>query len=194
MINGNKFIALEGIDGSGKTTVCQILSKKINAEVYKTPSWPFSDLRDVIDKNVDIKSRFFFYLSSVIHASSEIARLLNHKHVVCDRYILSTLCYHRASESFFKSFDGNQVDILQPDFTFFLNADYEIRMKRIAIRENSDNSDILNSDLHDKQYQDKVELEFSKYNNLLWINTNDISPEDIADIICNKLARKQEIE
>lgn len=194
MINGNKFIALEGIDGSGKTTVCQILSKKINAENYKTPSWPFSDLRDVIDKTVDIKSRFFFYLSSVIHASSEIARLLIHKHVVCDRYILSTLCYHRASESFFKSFDENQLDILQPDFTFFLNADYDVRMKRIAIRESADNSDILNSDLHDKKYQDKVELEFSKYHNLLWINANDISPDDIADIICNKLAQQKETE
>ena len=59
MINGNMFIVLEGIDGSGKTTVCQLLSNKINAQIYKTPSWPFSDLRDVIDKTVDIKSRFF---------------------------------------------------------------------------------------------------------------------------------------
>jgi len=188
MINGNQFIALEGIDGSGKTTVCKILSKKINAEIYKTPSWPFSDLRDVIDNTVDIKSRFFFYLSSVIHASSEIARLLKHKHVVCDRYILSTLCYHRASESFLKSFDENQVGILQPDYTFFLNADYNIRMERIAIRGNADNSEVLNSDLHDKKCQDMIELEFSKYNNMLWINTNDILPEDVADIICEKIA------
>lgn len=188
MINVNKFIALEGIDGSGKTTVCQILSKKIDAAMYKTPSWPFSDLRDVIDKTVDIKSRFYFYLSSVIHASTEIDKLLKHKHVVCDRYILSTLCYHRASESFFKSFDENQIDILQPGFTFFLNADYEVRMKRIAIRENADNTDILNSNLHDEEYQSKVEGEFSKYKNMLWINTNDTSPEVIAENIFKKLS------
>lgn len=189
MENRNLFIVLEGIDGSGKTTVCRILSKRINAKFYKTPPFPFSNSRQLIDKTVDIKSRFFFYLSSVIHASSEIGRLLRDNHIVCDRYILSTLCYHRASEPFFKSFDEHQLDILEPDFTFFLNADYDIRMKRIAIRENADNSYVLDSDLHDRKYQEKVKNEFSKYKHLLWINTNDISPEDIANIICRKLVQ-----
>ena len=62
MQNRNKFIVIEGIDGSGKTTVSKLLSEKLNALMYKTPSWPFSDWRDVIDKTVDIKSRFYFYL------------------------------------------------------------------------------------------------------------------------------------
>jgi len=95
MINKNKFIALEGIDGSGKTTVCKLLSKKMKAYLYKTPSWPFANLREIIDKTVDIKSRFYFYLSSVFHASAEIEELLKKRHVVCDRYILSTLCYRQ---------------------------------------------------------------------------------------------------
>lgn len=187
MINGNKFIVLEGIDGSGKTTVCQKLCKKINAEMYKTPPFPFSDLRDSVDKCVNIKSRFYFYLSSVIHASSEIVELLKHKYVACDRYILSTLCYHRAADSFFKSFDENNLDILQPDFTFYLEADYDVRMRRIAYRENLENADAVYSDLHDKKFQEKVELEFSRYKNLIWINTNSISPEDVADKIFKKI-------
>ena len=186
MINGNKFIALEGIDGSGKTTVCQQLSKKFNAEFYKTPPYPFSDLRDKVDKCVDIKSRFYFYLSSVIHASSEIVKLLKHKYVVCDRYILSTLCYHRALEPFFKSFDENNLDILQPDITFYLYADYDVRIKRIAYREKQKNSDVVNSGLHDKKFQKKVEFEFSRYKHLVLINTNNISPEGVVDEILKK--------
>ena len=192
MQNRNKFIVIEGIDGSGKTTVSKLLSEKLNALMYKTPSWPFSDWRDVIDKTVDIKSRFYFYLSCVIHASTEIEKLLENKNVVCDRYILSTLCYHRASDSFFINFDENQLDILFPDYTFFLDAGYEVRMKRIAARENANNSDVIKSRLHDREYQGKVQYEFSKYKDLLWINTNKASPEIIADIIYKKLAEKQE--
>jgi len=187
MTNGNKFIALEGIDGSGKTTVCQQLCKKNDAEMYKAPPFPFSDFRDLVDKCVNTKSRFYFYLSSVIHASSEIVELLKHKNVVCDRYILSTLCYHRAADSFFKSFDEINIDILQPDFTFYLDADYDVRMKRIAYRENVENVDAVNNDLHDKKFQEKVELEFSRYKKLIWINTNSISPEDVADKILKKI-------
>jgi dTMP kinase len=189
MINGNKFVALEGIDGSGKTTVCTQLCKKINAEMYKTPPFPFSDLRDLVDKSVNIKSRFYFYLSSVMHASSEIVELLKQKNVVCDRYILSTLCYHRAADAFLNSFDENKLDILQPDFTFYLDADYDVRVKRIAYRENTHCADIFNRDLHEKKFQEKVELEFSRYKNLIWIDTNSFSSEDVADKIFNKFSQ-----
>ena len=187
MINGNKFIVIEGIDGSGKTTVSQYLCDKINGSLYKTPSFPFSVLRDFVDKCVNTKSRFYFYLSSVIHASSEIAKLLEHKNVVCDRYILSTLCYHRAATSFFKPFDESTLQILEPDFTFYLDADYNVRIRRIVDRENIGNTDAVNTDLHDKEYQERVKHEFSKYKNLIWINTNIISPEEVADIIFNAI-------
>jgi len=189
MINKNKFIALEGIDGSGKTTVCKLLSKKMKAYLYKTPSWPFANLREIIDKTVDIKSRFYFYLSSVFHASAEIEELLKKRHVVCDRYILSTLCYHRASGSSFKLFNETYLDIIIPDFTFFLNADYEVRMKRIAIREHIDHSDVLNSAFHDREYQDKVKYEFATYTNMVWVNTNDRSPKDVTELIYQEISK-----
>jgi dTMP kinase len=191
MTNGNKFIALEGIDGSGKTTVCKNLCKKINAEFYKTPSYPFSDFRSLIDKNVNIKSRFYFYLSSVLHASSEIKELLKTKPVVCDRYILSTLCYHRAADSFFYFFDDSKLEILKPDLTLYLNADYDVRMKRIAHRENIDYLDVfINSDFHDEEFQKKVELEFLKYKNLIWVDTNILSAEDVTDKIFNEFCQE----
>jgi thymidylate kinase len=186
MINGNKFIVVEGIDGSGKTTVCKILSQKIGAKFYKTPSFPFSDIRTLIDKKVNLKSRFFFYLSSVFHASYEINEILKEKTVVCDRYILSTLCYHRAAEPYFKTFDENKMDILQPDLTFYLEADYNIRVRRIAQREHIEFENIFNTVFHDESFQKKVESEFSKYKNLIRIDTNILTAEAVADKIFNE--------
>jgi len=183
MINGNKFFVIEGIDGSGKTTVCKKLCNKIGAEFYKTPSFPFSDIRNLIDENVNIRSRFYFYLSSVLHASCEINELLKDKTVVCDRYILSTLCYHRAADSIFKAFDESNIDILQPDLTFYLNANYDVRMKRIVQRENIEFEDAFNSDLHDESFQKKVEFEFLKYEKLIWVDTNSLSAEEVSQKI-----------
>jgi len=154
---------------------------------YKTPSFPFSEIRNLVDENVNLKSRFFFYLSSVIHASQEINELLKTKTVVCDRYIHSTLCYHRAADDFFDSFNENKLELLQPDFSFYLDADYDVRMRRIAYRENLENEVAVNSDLHDKKFQEKVQLEFSRYKNLIWISTNSISPEEVADKIFKKI-------
>ena len=187
MKNGNKFIVIEGIDGSGKTTVSKYICNIIDAQFYKTPSFPFSDIRKLIDENVNLKSRFFFYLSSVIHASHEIRELLKTRTVVCDRYILSTLCYHRAADPFLKSFNETKVEILEPDLTFYLDANCNVRMKRITKRENVDFKDLFNSDLHVEEFQDKVESEFRKYKNLIWVNTNILSAEDVADQLIEKI-------
>jgi len=187
MLKKNKFIVIEGIDGSGKTTVCKLLSQKINGLFYKTPSLPFSDFREDIDRYVNIQSRFYFYLSSVIHASSEIDNLLNQNHVVCDRYILSTLCYHRAADSSFYSFNEQNIDILRPDYTFYLDAEYEIRMKRVVKREQINYEEAITTKLHNKNYQEKVKLEFLKYNNLIKLDTSNVSADNVTETIINRI-------
>ena len=118
-----------------------------------------------------------------MHASCEINELLKDKTIVCDRYILSTLCYHRAVDSSFKTFDESNIDILQPDLTFYLTANYDVRMKRIAQRENIEFEDASHSNLHDESFQKKVELEFLKYEKLIWVDTNILSAEEVSQKI-----------
>ncbi|MFZ5772368.1 MAG: dTMP kinase [Thermodesulfobacteriota bacterium] len=180
MVVENKFIVLEGLDGSGKTTICKKLCQILNGEIYKTPSYPFSNFRNLIDDKVNMKARFFFYLSSVLHASEEIKNMLKKSHVVCDRYILSTICYHIAAEQSLNYFDKNQIDILKPNYTFYLNAEYNIRMRRISQRENTDLTDTLHQKLHDEHFQNKVKKEFLKHNEIICVDTNIKSPEEIA--------------
>lgn len=130
----NLFIVLEGLSGSGKTTIGRIVAEKIKAEFYQTPPSLFSSIRDAIDKKADRLSRFLFYLAGVMQASSEISAILERKPVVCDRYFLTTLCFHRAI--------GLLVDIpdyvfnllSKPDFTFLITCKGEVRKRRLLQR------------------------------------------------------------
>ncbi len=183
MTDRNIFIAIEGIDGAGKTTVCHLLGERLSATQYKTPSSPFADTRARIDERVNFHSRFYYYLASVFHASAEIATLLKDSSVVCDRYILSTVCFHKAADASLAYFDDSSLPLLQPDVTFFLNADYDTRIKRIASRENMPIHAVKQQMLHDAAYQEQVKAEFQKYPHLIWIDTGSLAPEAVVDNI-----------
>lgn len=50
--------------------------------------------------------------------------------------------------------------------------------------------DVLNNDFHDEEFQKKVELEFLKYKNLIWVDTNILSTEDVTDKIFNEFCQE----
>ena len=52
------FIAIEGVDGVGKTTCAKMLAKKLTARYYKTPSGIFEKVRIKIDTLGDYQLRF----------------------------------------------------------------------------------------------------------------------------------------
>ena len=119
----NLFVVFEGLSGSGKTTVGQLVAEAIEAKFYKTPASVFHPIRDEIDRSADNTARLFFYLAGVAQASTEILEILKGRNVVCDRYLLTTICYHRAL--------GVPIDIpdsvcfvplLKPDYTFLITC------------------------------------------------------------------------
>lgn len=123
------FIVLEGIDGSGKTSLSQILAEKIDGVAYATPPEKYRELRKKIDTQSSIQKHYEFYRDAVIEASTEIASLLvKGKSVICDRYWLTTLVYHRAG---MMTLDGSDFSHLtKPDLTVLLLVSAEEQLRR----------------------------------------------------------------
>lgn len=131
--NKKFFIVFEGLSGTGKTTIAKKVAKKMGAVYYKTPSPPFSFLRDKIDRHYNYQSRFLFYLASIVYASEHIKNILKHKSVICDRYILTTVCFHRALGVDFNSII-RQLSIIKPDLTFLITCSEKKRHYRLNHR------------------------------------------------------------
>ena len=175
----NKFIVLEGIDGAGKSTVSRLLADSIGATLIRTPQRGFSDARTLIDEEAELQSRFFFYLSTVLFASEKIKRLLKDSHVVCDRYIVSTLGYHKSLGLDLK-FDLSSIELTKPDFTFFLRLDDEDeRQRRIKGRNKFTKTDAL---IDDAIVRKKLVMEYLKFP-MTQIDTCDSSADEVVAMI-----------
>jgi len=58
-------IAVEGIDGSGKTTVAELVAKKMNGVCIHTPAKQYSDMKGFFRNCKQYAvPRFYFFLSN----------------------------------------------------------------------------------------------------------------------------------
>lgn len=125
-----KFVTFEGLSAVGKTTLAEMMAEASEWNVYyKTPPELFRLLREEVDEKYSTKAKFFFYLAGVVQAGEEIQALRKKGiNVFCDRYIWSTVSYHKAL-----GFDGEQYvpPIIQPDVQILLVCDDEVRLERL---------------------------------------------------------------
>jgi dTMP kinase len=123
------FIVLEGIDGSGKSEVATKLAEKMGGIVYATPPERYRQLRRQIDTSSSPERHFEFYREAVFAASTEITGLrAEGKVVVCDRYWLTTVVYHRAGGM--EVDDSQFLSLIQPDLTVLLYVSPEVQRQR----------------------------------------------------------------
>jgi dTMP kinase len=95
-------ITLEGIDGSGKTTVCEALQDSMDAVFTKEPtdSWyGESVMRSLADDDADPLAELFLYTADHADHLSRVIRpaLDRGKTVISDRYSDSRYAYQGAS-------------------------------------------------------------------------------------------------
>jgi len=147
------FIALEGIDGSGKSTQAKLLSEKLSVKgysIYET-SEPTDGLvgaiiKKILREHTEISAEalaLLFVADRIEHAKSIREALAQGKVVISDRYMLSTLAYQSAQGvdlGFLRALHGN---LPKPDLTLILDIGPEKSLSRISADEKFEKLEFL---------------------------------------------------
>lgn len=140
------FVVFEGIDGSGKTSVCEYTGKLlkesgfdvvITAEPTKDPIGTL--IRSSIEGITQDAEALLFAADRAQHTVQIKKWVEDGKIVICDRYYASTLAYQSAS------FEGESSDmewlramndriIMEPDITFLIDVSPETGLRRANTR------------------------------------------------------------
>src|SRR5688572_10329827 len=111
------FVVLEGLDGTGKSTVASRLAELGGAEVLATPQAALLPCRDTVERvfPADSPSQTVFYAACVLEASRVADRAIRGgRSVVCDRYWASTVAYATAADRWL-DLDGLAATLRVPD-------------------------------------------------------------------------------
>jgi len=135
------FIAIDGIDGSGKTTLSMNLCALLvdyEAEPTKEPTadseWGRRLRQSAVEGRLPRETEIeYFHKDRIHHIENCIRPLMQEGRVViCDRYVDSTLAFQARdeieAEAMYNSF---AADILIPDLTFILRCPVQTGLQRI---------------------------------------------------------------
>ena len=142
------FFALEGIDGSGKSTQLPLLARRLEAlgrpcvQTREPTGGPMGTLlRQVLTGQVDCDSRVvapLFVADRLDHLLRKgdglLALVEGGTDVLCDRYYFSSYAYQSVDLPLEWVIGANRpcADLLRPDATLFLDVDPELALERIA--------------------------------------------------------------
>lgn len=140
------WIIFEGIDGSGKTSICHNLIKQkpnffISLREPSESSWGSSIRKILTNKQLFVEKKEMldlFWQDRLHNLSKNILPALEKKqNIIQDRYFFSTAAYQADdTKDALKILQMYLFDnrFLLPDYTFFINVDIEIALERISAR------------------------------------------------------------
>jgi len=144
------FIVLEGIDGSGKTTLINILNEKIpNSVILKENTDFVVNMNENPEKAVKIFEEFCI---KRVEFGKQIQEYLDlGKTVLLDRYFPSSFCYQIKlckdrrfdCEELLKVYQRYYPKWIKPDLIFIMETDLETCIERIKERGEVVENDIL---------------------------------------------------
>lgn len=146
----NLFIALEGIDGSGKSTQSKILARKLNDAGYKvhstfepTDGAIGSVLRNILKGKMKVDEHTIaalFVADRLDHLLNEVdgivQKLQEGYTVITDRYYFSSYAYHGTHVDMDWVIQANAMSakIRRPDVNIFIDVAPETSMRRVQNR------------------------------------------------------------
>ena len=172
-ISYKNFISFEGVDGCGKSTQIQLLSKKlfnrnINNLILREPggSVVSEKIRELLldkDNNISPESETLLFLAARSNLVNEIIEpsMRNNTVILCDRYIDSTIAY----QCYGKGMDMRVVNALNyfaiknifPYLTFILDISPKHIQKRLNVK-TLDRIELLGLDFQNKVRNGYIEI------------------------------------
>ncbi|MFP3256326.1 MAG: dTMP kinase [Candidatus Nanopusillus acidilobi] len=197
-----KYIAIEGIDGSGKTTIANLLynelSKKYNKIILMKEPYDkdlSKKIKEIIlkehEKNLD-----YGYLLALLFTADRSIKNIDLKKYLNEGYIIISDRSIYSSFSYQILYEGIDIEwlkciskyIIRPDITFVLDIDPKIAMERINSRGKSLTS-YENIEFLKKVRENFLKLkEIFPEDNIIYINGEE-KPEEILNKILNIIER-----
>lgn len=148
MSRKNLFIALEGIDGSGKSTQIKLLTQQLQAAGHKvhatfepTDSPIGKMIRSIFSGKMDADHKVIAALfaadrlNHLLNKTNGVLKMLEDGYtVITDRYYFSSYAYHSVYMQMDWVIETNRLsaELLRPDCTIYIDISPEESMKRIA--------------------------------------------------------------
>jgi len=195
----SKFIVVEGLDGSGKTTQIEMLRDRLQgagrachltAEPTELPTGKF--LRSIMRGEVTADPR----TTAALFAADRIEHIFNpdegllHQlaegyHVIASRYYFSSLAYQSefADPGWIASLNMMAKRTLPADVTIFLDLSPEVSMQRIAAR--GEERELFETEEKLKHVRESFHLAFERFGEGENIHMIDASgdPVEVSDAI-----------
>lgn len=184
-------ISIEGFDGVGKTTTCQLLAEKLGYEFVEKPLHYLFDEGESFEEYLRIRDKVnacpdrdftstFYGLGSLY-----LYHLYDGKNIVTDRH----LCSNYAWSGTEKNLDVYELllkKLGKPRLTVVLYAESETIQKRLSGRDNND-PDLKKIRKSEAIYSKMRRFCMENSLDTLWIHTDKLDPEQIVGIITKRL-------
>ena len=188
-------IAIEGMDGVGKTTASKLLAKRLGYKfIDKNLRELFDDgdsydnyirIRDKVNASPDrLFTAWFYALGNIyLHTAHE------KENIVTDRYFLSNYAWS-GTENNDEVYDLLVKKLGFPDLTVILYADEHAILSRLRHRNELD-SDIKKVILAKEKYEKMIYF-CEKYKiPYMVIDTSNLSPEDVVEVIMKRIEGRE---
>ena len=194
-----RLIALEGPDGSGKTTQIQLLEKhlkELGYEVVRTREPGGTEISEKIREiildndncNMSYMCEALLYAASRAQLVSEVIKpaLDLGKIVICDRFVYSSMVYQGIGRGLglerIKSMNEAALDGLEADLIFMITIPYEEGLNRKKLQKTLDRLENSGNEFHKKVFDGYLDI-CRKYGKIEVIDGNRNVDEIHEDII-----------
>lgn len=196
-----KFIAFEGSDGSGKSTVLAKVKEYLDENnvsyiITREPGGTKigEQIRDILMNNenteMDDKTEALLFAAARAQSVEEKLKkeLENKDLVISDRYVLSSLAYQGYARGLgvdgVRSINEFATNSLKPNYTFFLDVDPITVLERKKSQVESDRLEEESNNFHQKVYDGYQEL-LKDEENVILIDASQTVEEVVEETINN---------